>query len=417
MVLEMPPENRQCQGRGNMGGKLIPDLGCSGWKRFWSGHWCFPQWCKYGYRRGRPEWSWRCVPWKNLSKVQRLLVLQYLESSCGNFETDSMAYREPVQAGQNWRDVAVPRLLCNNSSKGVLKQLKASKIWCGCACKKRITVVKARADYWSHLIHLNSLLRSHSWSQTYSQYFRWHYFLHYCNFTIDSKLDYCNSHFLNLSCQQTNRLQLILNSAARVVTKTPKYNHVTSHLKYFHWLKITQRIQYKILLHTTHVNSNSLLDLLKIQPTHSTRSSAVITLQRPSNPYRLKITDRSFLLPPSSCSLEFTASTSAGSFFSITYSNKLFSPLTVFLSFPQTTENLPFPSILSSLHYLLPGLTLRNSSRPAFARRSHSMPFIIHRTGMFSVYMMSTVYWNKLAEIHFCQLYVALKIFLILSHY
>jgi hypothetical protein len=55
-------------------------------------------------------------------------VVQYLESGCGNFEIDSMAYREPVQAGQNWRDVAVPRLLCNNSSKGILNQLKASKI-------------------------------------------------------------------------------------------------------------------------------------------------------------------------------------------------------------------------------------------------------------------------------------------------
>ena len=143
----MPSENRQCQGRGNMGGQLIPDLGCCGWKRFWSDHWCFPQWCRYGYRRGRPEWSWRCVLWKNLSKVQRLLVVQYLESSCGNLEIDSMAYREPVQAGQNWRDVAEPKLVCNNSSKGVLNQLKASKIWCGCACKKRITVVKARADY------------------------------------------------------------------------------------------------------------------------------------------------------------------------------------------------------------------------------------------------------------------------------
>ena len=30
MVLEMPSENRQCQGRGNMSGQLIPDLGCSG---------------------------------------------------------------------------------------------------------------------------------------------------------------------------------------------------------------------------------------------------------------------------------------------------------------------------------------------------------------------------------------------------
>ena len=77
----------------------------------------------------------------------RLLVVQYLESSYGNLEIDSMAYREPVQAGQNWRDMAVPRLLCNNSNKGVLNHLKASKIWCGRACKKRITIVKARADY------------------------------------------------------------------------------------------------------------------------------------------------------------------------------------------------------------------------------------------------------------------------------
>ena len=27
-------ENRQCQGRGNVGGQLIPDMGCSGWKDF-----------------------------------------------------------------------------------------------------------------------------------------------------------------------------------------------------------------------------------------------------------------------------------------------------------------------------------------------------------------------------------------------
>ena len=46
----MPSENRQCQGRGNVGGQLIPDTSCSGWERFWSGHWCFPQWCSYGYR-------------------------------------------------------------------------------------------------------------------------------------------------------------------------------------------------------------------------------------------------------------------------------------------------------------------------------------------------------------------------------
>ena len=34
-----------------------------------------------------------CVSWKNLNKVQRLLVVQYLESSCSNFKIDSLANR------------------------------------------------------------------------------------------------------------------------------------------------------------------------------------------------------------------------------------------------------------------------------------------------------------------------------------
>ena len=51
--------------------------------------------------------------------------VQYLESSCGNFEIDSMANREPVQVGQNWRDVARPRLLCNNLSEGEGKIYRA----------------------------------------------------------------------------------------------------------------------------------------------------------------------------------------------------------------------------------------------------------------------------------------------------
>ena len=101
-----------------------------------------------------------------------------------------------------------------------------------------------------------------------------------------------------LSNQQLNRLQLILNSAARAVTKTPKFHHITPHLKSLHWLKITQRIHYKILSLTykslQYNKPSSISDLLTIQPTRSTRSSAVVTLQRPSNPSRLKISDRSF---------------------------------------------------------------------------------------------------------------------------
>ena len=115
---------------------------------------------------------------------------------------------------------------------------------------------------------------------------------------IHSKLDYCNSLFLNISNPQLNRLQLVLNSAARAVTKTPKFHHITPHLKSLHSLKITQRIQYKILSLTykslQYNKPSSISDLLTIQPTRSTRSSAVVTLQRPSNPSRLNISDRSF---------------------------------------------------------------------------------------------------------------------------
>ena len=56
---------------------------------------------------------------------------------------------------------------------------------------------------------------------------------------IHSKLDYCNSLFLNLPAYQLNRLQLVLNCAARAVTKSSKFCHITPILNSLHWLKIS----------------------------------------------------------------------------------------------------------------------------------------------------------------------------------
>jgi len=50
---------------------------------------------------------------------------------------------------------------------------------------------------------------------------------------IHSKIDYCNSLLLILPATQKNRLQLVLNSAARAVTKIPKFHHITPILKSF----------------------------------------------------------------------------------------------------------------------------------------------------------------------------------------
>src|SRR5258706_5873346 len=53
---------------------------------------------------------------------------------------------------------------------------------------------------------------------------------------VHSRLDYCNSLFLNLPSSELSRLQLILNTAARVITKTPKFHHITPILNSLHWL-------------------------------------------------------------------------------------------------------------------------------------------------------------------------------------
>ena len=55
---------------------------------------------------------------------------------------------------------------------------------------------------------------------------------------IHSKVDQCISLLLDLPAAQTNRLQLVLNSAVRAVTGTSKSHHITPVLKSFHRLKM-----------------------------------------------------------------------------------------------------------------------------------------------------------------------------------
>ena len=65
---------------------------------------------------------------------------------------------------------------------------------------------------------------------------------------ITSKLDYCNSVLFGISEKLLRRLQLVQNSAARIVTKSNKRDHITPILKNLHWLPVRFRIQYKALL-------------------------------------------------------------------------------------------------------------------------------------------------------------------------
>jgi len=80
----------------------------------------------------------------------------------------------------------------------------------------------------------------------------------------------------------------------------PKSSHITPVLKSLHWLRINERIRYKLLSLTYKVLTTNqphyLHKLIYVQPCHNTHSSSMVTLARPPTRSSLKITtgNRSF---------------------------------------------------------------------------------------------------------------------------
>ena len=65
---------------------------------------------------------------------------------------------------------------------------------------------------------------------------------------ISSRLDYCNSLLFGVSNEQLKRLQSVQNAAARLISGTRKFDHITPVLRDLHWLPVTQRIIYKLVM-------------------------------------------------------------------------------------------------------------------------------------------------------------------------
>ena len=68
------------------------------------------------------------------------------------------------------------------------------------------------------------------------------------NALISCRLDYCNSILYSVPISKTDQLQRLQNQYARILTKLPRREHITPVLKKLHWLKIQDRIIYKMLM-------------------------------------------------------------------------------------------------------------------------------------------------------------------------
>ncbi|XP_073702519.1 uncharacterized protein [Garra rufa] len=94
---------------------------------------------------------------------------------------------------------------------------------------------------------------------------------------MTSRLDYCNALLGGCPASSINKLQVVQNAAARVLTRSRKYDHITPILQSLHWLPIRFRITYKILL-LTYKALNGLAPayltslLLRYKPSRSLRS-------------------------------------------------------------------------------------------------------------------------------------------------
>ena len=109
---------------------------------------------------------------------------------------------------------------------------------------------------------------------------------------VTSRLDHCNSLLYGLTNYLIQRLQYVMNAAAKVITCKRKFDHVTPLLIELHWLPVRQRIVFKILLYTFKTlhgaTPTHLTELISpYVPRRALRSADQLLLEQPTHKLKL----------------------------------------------------------------------------------------------------------------------------------
>ncbi|KAF7246369.1 Tryptophan synthase alpha chain [Varanus komodoensis] len=104
---------------------------------------------------------------------------------------------------------------------------------------------------------------------------------------VTSRLDFCNALYVGLPLKTVRILQLVQNRAARLLTGTGRYGHMTPVLRQLHWLPIEVRAQFKVLVMTykalNGLGPGYLKERLRpYMPSHPLRSAGEALLREPS---------------------------------------------------------------------------------------------------------------------------------------
>ena len=94
------------------------------------------------------------------------------------------------------------------------------------------------------------------------------------NAFVTSHLDYCNGLF-DLPSSHLAPLQHIQNTAARLITRTRKHEHITPIIRSLHWLPLQQRIKFKIIMLTYKAFHKLAPSYLSALTTPKTRTSSM----------------------------------------------------------------------------------------------------------------------------------------------